>query len=207
MQKTSIFLCSFIIAYLIWPYMALLKLYVGLKSSNIEIVQEEINWSPFRKNIEENLNHYAKELINRNFKRQNMRISFSSTSLARQIAGDIATPEGMIFLFHKPKNYVDQIREIINKASDPKHKKASDPKHKKASGLNKLSPPVEKKPIKLEGPNIAMLRERIDYLFFTDFSHFEASFKVKKIPFIMKWERRRFDWKLKTLGFSLASPN
>ena len=179
--------------------MALLKLYVGLKSSNIEIVQEEINWSPFRKNIEENLNHYAKELINRNLKRQNMQISFSSTSLARQISGDIATPEGMISLFHKPKNYVDQIRKILNKASDPKYKKAS--------GLNKLNPPVEKKPLKLEGPNIAMLRERIDYLFFTDFSHFEASFKVKKIPFIMKWERRRFDWKLKTLGFSLASPN
>ena len=179
--------------------MALLKLYVGLKSSNREIVKEEINWTPFRKKIEENLNHYAKEVINRNLKRQNTQISFSSTSLTRKIAGKIATPEGMIFLFHKPNKYVDQIRDIFNKTSDPKDKKASD--------LNKLNPSVEKKPLKLEGPNIPNLGEQIDYLFFTDFSHFEASFKIKNTPFIIKWERRGFDWKVETLGFSIASPN
>jgi hypothetical protein len=191
MQKASIFLCILMMLYLFWPYMALLKLYVGLKFANREIVNEEINWSPFKKKIEENLNHFAKELINRDLKRKNIQISFSSTSLTRKIAEEMATPEGMIFLFHKPNKYLDQIRKIFETGSAP----------------NKLNPPVEKDSLKFEGPNMPNLRKKIDYLFFTDFSHFVASFKIKKISFIIEWERHGFDWKVKTLIFSLASTN
>ena len=179
--------------------MAVLKLYVALKSSNIETVKEEINWSPFRKRIEGSINYYAKEVLNRSLKQQNKQISFSSTSVTRKIADEIATPEGMIFLFHNPKKYVDQVREIFKKASDPKYKKPPNPK--------KLNPPAERQPLKLEGPNIPDLRKRIDYFFFTDFSHFEADFKIENASFTIKWVRRGFDWKVETLGFSLASLN
>ena len=44
MRKLFITLCVPILVYLIWPYMALLKLYMGLESANKKVVMEEIHW-------------------------------------------------------------------------------------------------------------------------------------------------------------------
>ena len=100
MRKLSIALCIPVLAYLIWPYIALIKLYIGLESANKKIVQEEILWPPIREGIEKDLNRFVKEVLNKNLKQQNIQISFSAISLTRQIADEIATPEGIIYLYH-----------------------------------------------------------------------------------------------------------
>ena len=188
MRKLFITLCIPILVYLIWPYIALIKLYMGLESANKEIVMEEINWPPIRKGIEKNLNLFVKEVLNKNLKQKNLQISFSAISLTRQIADEIATPEGIIYLYHNPNKYADQIRKIFKKVSEPKQ----------------LSPPIKEKPLKLEGPNVPSLWERIDYIFFIDFSHFKASFKIKNQSFTIIWKRQGFDWKVVLLNFPLA---
>ena len=173
--------------------MALLKLYMGLESANKKIVMEEIHWTPIRKGIEKNLNHFVKEILNKNLNQQNIQISFSAISLTRQIADEIATPEGLIYLYHNPNKYADQIRKIFKKVSEPKQ--LSPPK---------ISQPIKEKPLKLEGPNVPSLWERIDYIFFIDFSHFKASFKIKNQSFTIIWKRQGFDWKVVLLNFPLA---
>ena len=188
MRKFSITLCIPILVYLIWPYMALLKLYMGLESANKKVVMEEIHWPTIRKGIEKNLNLFVKEVLNKNLKQKNLQISFSAISLTRQIADEIATPEGIIYLYHNPNKYADQIRKIFKKVSEPKQ----------------LSPPIKEKPLKLEGPNVPSLWERIDYIFFIDFSHFKASFKIKNQSFTIIWKRQGFDWKVVLLNFPLA---
>jgi hypothetical protein len=194
MRKLSIALCIPVLAYLIWPYIALIKLYIGLESANKKIVQEEILWPLIRKGIEKDLNRFVKEVLNKNLKQQNIQISFSAISLTRQIADEIATPEGIIYLYHNPNKYADQIRKIFKKVSESKQ----------------LSPPIKEKPlklegpIKLEGPNVPSLWERIDYIFFIDFSHFKASFKIKNQSFTIIWKRQGFDWKVVLLNFPLA---
>lgn len=192
MRKLSISLCILIFAYLIWPYLAVLKLYVGLKSADKEIVMEEIHWPPFRKEIEKDLNRYVQEVLNKNLKQKNAQLSFSSNSLTRQIAEQIATPEGMIYFYHYPDKYVDQIRKIFEKASEPK-----------SLNQKQLSLLTKEKPLKLEGPDFLNLWERINYLFFIDISHFKANFNIKNKPFTIIWERRGFDWKVETLHLPL----
>jgi len=193
MRKLSITLCIPILVYLIWPYMALLKLYMGLESANKKVVMEEIHWPTIRKGIEKNLNLFVKEVLNKNLKQKNLQISFSAISLTRQIADEIATPEGLIYLYHNPNKYADQIRKIFKKVSEPKQ--LSQPK---------ISQPIKEKPLKLEGPNVPSLWERIDYIFFIDFSHFKASFKIKNQSFTIIWKRQGFDWKVVLLNFPLA---
>jgi hypothetical protein len=188
MRKISITLCMLVLVYSIWPYTELLKLYMGLESANKGVVMDEIHWRPFRRGIEKNLNRYVKNVLNKNLKQQNLQINFSATSLTQQIADKIATPEGIIYLYHNPNKYADQIREIFERVSEPKQ----------------LSPAVIEKPLKLEGPNVPSLWERIDYLFFIDFSHFKASFNIKGKPFTIIWERQRFDWKVVLLNFPLT---
>ena len=188
MRKLFITLCVPILVYLIWPYMALLKLYFGLESANKKVVMEEIHWPTIRKGIEKNLNLFVKEVLNKNLKQKNLQISFSAISLTRQIADEIATPEGIIYLYHNPNKYADQIRKIFKKVSEPKQ----------------LSLPIKEKPLKLEGPNVPSLWERIDYIFFIDFSHFKASFNIKGKPFTIIWKRQGFDWKVVLLNFPLA---
>ena len=188
MRKLFIALCVPILVYLIWPYMALLKLYFGLESANKKVVMEEIHWPTIRKGIEKDLNLFVKEVLNKNLKQKNLQISFSAISLTRQIADEIATPEGIIYLYHNPNKYADQIRKIFKKVSEPKQ----------------LSLPIKEKPLKLEGPNVPSLWERIDYIFFIDFSHFKASFKIKNQSFTIIWKRQGFDWKVVLLNFPLA---
>ena len=93
MRKLSITLCILVLAYSIWPYIALIKLYMGLESANKKIVMEEIHWPLIRKGVEKDLNHFVKEILNKNLKQQNLQISFSAISLSLQIADEIATPE------------------------------------------------------------------------------------------------------------------
>jgi len=193
MRKLFITLCVPILVYLIWPYMALLKLYFGLESANKKVVMEEIHWPTIRKGIEKDLNLFVKEVLNKNLKQKNLQISFSAISLTRQIADEIATPEGIIYLYHNPNKYADQIRKIFKKVSEPKQ--LSQPK---------ISQPIKEKPLKLEGPNVPSLWERIDYIFFIDFSHFKASFKIKNQSFTIIWKRQGFDWKVVLLNFPLA---
>ena len=52
MRKLSITLCILVLAYSIWPYIALIKLYMGLESANKKIVMEEIHWPLIRKGID-----------------------------------------------------------------------------------------------------------------------------------------------------------
>jgi len=187
-MRKYLFLFVPVFAYLIWPYIALFKLYAGLEFAKKEIVNEEIHWPPFRKGIEEDINHFVKKVINKNLEQESIKIGFSSTSLTRKIADEIATPEGVIYLYHHPNKYAEKIRKIFEKVAEPEQ----------------LSLPTKEKPIKLEGPNVPSLWERIDYIFFTDFSHFKASFKIENKPFIIIWERHGFDWKVVLLKLPLT---
>jgi hypothetical protein len=142
----------------------------------------------FKKIIEQDINFFVKEVLNKNLNQEYIQIDFSP--LTQQIIDEIATPEGIIYLYHNPNIYADQIRKIFNTAAKPKQ----------------LSPPPKEKPIELDGPNILRLWERVDYLFFTDFSHFKANFKIKNKPFtiFIIWERKGIDWKVIMLRLPLT---
>ena len=110
-----------------------------------------------------------------------MQLSFDSLTLSKQISDKIATPEGLIYLFNKPNEFIEQIRQIFTNAIP----------------LEKIKPPVlEKKSFKPEGPNFLDLFEWIKYAFFTEPDSFKLSFDEGDLSFTLDWRLQGLFWKL-----------
>jgi len=110
-----------------------------------------------------------------------MRLNFDSLMFSKQISDKIAPPEGLIYLFNKPNEFVEQIRQIFTNALP----------------LEKINPPVpEKKSFEPEGPNFPDLFERIKYVFFTEPDSFRLSFNEGDLSFTMDWRLQGLFWKL-----------
>ena len=113
-----------------------------------------------------------------------MKINFDSIALSQKISGKIATPKGLIYLFNKPNEFVQQISQIFSNSLLPEN----------------IKPPVpEKKEFRLEGPNFPELFDKIKYVFFIKPDKFRLSFKEGDFPFILEWRLQGLSWKLDRL--------
>ena len=189
MRNVIISLFSLACIYLLWPYIAVFSLYVALQTGDIAGVEERVDWSSFKKDLRIDLNNLIeirlKESLNKN-----MQLNFDSLTLSEQISEKIATPEGLIYLFNKPNEFIEQIRQIF----------------KNALPLEKIHPPAaEKKSLNLEGPNFPHLFEHIKYAFFTAPGSFRLSFNEAGLSFTMDWRLQGLFWKLVRLKIPIKN--
>ncbi len=181
MRNVLISLFSLTCIYLLWPYIAVFSLYVALQTGDIVGVQERVDWSSFKKDLRVDLDNLVEVKLKESLNKKKMQLNFDSLTLSKQISDKIATPEGLIYLFNKPNEFVEQIRQIFTNALP----------------LEKIKPPVpEKKSFELEGPNFPDLFERIKYAFFTEPDSFRLSFNEADLSFTMDWRLQGLFWKL-----------
>ena len=185
MRNIVISLFSLICIYLLWPYIAVFTLYVALQTGDIAGVEERVDWSSFKKELRIDLNNLIKIRLKESLNK-NMQLNFDSLTLSEQISEKIATPEALIYLFNKPNEFIEQIRQIVKNALQLE-----------AAKKNSFNPPTaKKKSLELEGPNFPHLFEHIKYAFFTGPDSFRLSFNEAKLSFTMDWRLQGFFWKL-----------
>ena len=183
MRNVIISLFSLICIYLLWPYIAVFTLYVALQTGDIAGVEERVDWSSFKKELRIDLNNLIEIKLKQSLNKK-MQLNFDSLDLAEQISDKIATPEGVIYLFNKPNEFIEQIRQIFTNAL-PLEK------------INPINPPAaEKKSFELEGPNFPNLFERIKYAFFTEPDSFRLSFNEAGLSFTIEWRIQGIFWKV-----------
>ena len=182
MRNVIISLFSLICIYLLWPYIAILSLYVALQTGDIAGVEERVDWSSLKKELRVDLDNLIEIKLKESLNKK-MQLNLDSLKLSKQISEKIATPEGLIYLFHKPNEFIEQIRQILTFTN--------------ALPLEKINPPVaEKKSFELEGPNVPNFFERIKYAFFTEPDNFRLSFNEADLSFTMDWRLQGLFWKL-----------
>jgi len=169
-----------LICYIFLPYLSLFNLYVALKSSDSESVEKRIAWDTLREGMRTDLDKFIQSKANTLLSKKDIKVSWKTTSFTKQMTDKIATPDGLIYLFHNPGKFFGQLRQMFDKGGD----------------AEKLSPKAEKTPFKPEGPNVEQLYDRIDYVFFTGPSSFRLSFNVGDMPFTLLLERRGLFWKV-----------
>jgi hypothetical protein len=190
-RNVIISLFSLICIYLLWPYIAVFTLYVALQTGDIAGVEERVDWSSFKKELRIDLNNLIEIKLKQSLNKK-MQLNFDSMTLSEQISEKIATPEGLIYLFNKPNEFIEQIRQIV-KNSLP----LEAAKKKSTAKKQSFKPPAaKKKSLELEGPNFPHLFEHIKYAFFTEPDSFRLSFNEAKLSFTMDWRLQGFFWKL-----------
>ena len=168
-------------AYILWPYIAVFSLYVALKTGAVVGVEERVDWSSFKKDLQTDLDSLIEVKVKESLNKKEMQYSFDSLTLSKQISDKIASPEGLIYLFNTPDNFIQQIRQIFTNALP----------------LEKLKPPIpEKKTFKPEGPNFPDLFGRIKYAFFTKPDSFRLSFNEGALSFTLDWQLQGIFWRL-----------
>ena len=181
MRNILISLFAVACIYLLYPYIAVFSLYVALQTGDIVGVEERVDWSLFNKDLRVDLDNLVEVKLKESLNKKEMQLNFDSMTLSKQISDKIATPEGLIYLFNKPNEFVEQIRQIFTNALP----------------LEKINPPVpEKKSFEPEGPNFPDLFERIKYAFFTEPDGFRLSFNEGDLFFTMDWRLQGLFWKL-----------
>jgi len=190
-RNVIISLFSLICIYLLWPYIAVFTLYVALQTGDIAGVEERVDWSSFKKELRIDLNNLIEIKLKQSLNKK-MQLNFDSMTLSEQISDKIATPEGLIYLFNKPNEFIVQIRQIVKNALPLEAAKKKSTAKKKS-----FNPPAaKKKSLELEGPNFPHLFEHIKYAFFTEPDSFRLSFNEAKLSFTMDWRLQGFFWKL-----------
>ena len=180
MRNVIISLFSLTCIYLLWPYIAVLSLYVALQTGDIAGVEERVDWSSFKKELRVDLDNLIEIKLKESLNKK-MQLNFDSLTLSKQISEKIATPEGLIYLFNKPNEFIEQILRIFTNALP----------------LEKINPPAaEKKSFELEGPNFPNLFERIKYAFFTGPDSFRLSFNEAGLSFTIEWRIQGIFWKV-----------
>ena len=189
MRNVIISLFSLICIYLLSPYIAVFTLYVALQTGDIAGVEERVDWSSFKKELRIDLNNLIEIKLKQSLNKK-LQLNFDSMTLSEQISDKIATPEGLIYLFNKPNEFIEQIRQIVKNALPLEAAK-------KKSLQKSFNPPAaKKKSLELEGPNFPHLFEHIKYAFFTEPDSFRLSFNEAKLSFTMDWRLQGFFWKL-----------
>ena len=181
MRNAIISLFSLICIYLLCPYIAVFTLYVALQTGDIAGVEERVDWSSFKKELRIDLNNLIEIKLKQSLNKK-MQLNFDSMTLSEQISDKIATPAGLIYLFNKPNEFIEQILQIVKNALPLEAAK------KKST--------AKKKSLELEGPNFPHLFEHIKYAFFTEPDSFRLSFNEAGLSFTMDWRRQGLFWKL-----------
>jgi len=190
-RNVIISLFSLTFVYLLWPYIAVFSSYVALQTGDIAGVEERVDWLSLKKELRVDLDNLIKIKLKESLNKK-MQVNFDSQTLSKQISEKIATPEGLIYLFHKPNEFIEQIRQTLTFTNALPQEKVNP-----SSIAEKINPPVvEKKPFELEGPNVPSLLERIKYAFFTAPDSFRLSFNEADLSFTMDWRLQGLFWKL-----------
>ena len=190
MRNVIISLFSLICIYLLSPYIAVFTLYVALQTGDIAGVEERVDWSSFKKELRVDLGNLVEVKLKESLNKKNMQLDFDSLMLSKQISEKIATPEGLIYLFNKPNEFIEQIRQIFTNALP----------------LEKINPPAtEKKSFQLEGPNFPNLFNRINYAFFIGPGSFRLDFNAADLSFTMDWQLQGLFWKLVRLKIPIKN--
>ena len=181
MRNIIISFFSITCIYLLWPYIAVITLYVALQTADITGVKERIDWLSFKKELRVDLDNLVEVKFKKSLNKNKMQLDFDSLTLSKQISEKFATPEGLIYLFNEPNEFIEQIRQIFTTTLP----------------LEKINQPAaEKKSFQLEGPNYPNLFERINYAFFVGLGSFRLSFNAGDLSFTMDWELQGLFWKL-----------
>ena len=184
MRNIIISLFSLTFVYLLWPYIAVVSLYVSLQTGNVVGVEECVDWSSFKKDLQVDLDNLVAIKLKESLNKKKIQMNFDSLTLSKQISDKIATPEGLIYLFNKPDDFVEQIRQIFSNELSPE----------------KINPPVPKKKVfEPEAPNFPDLFKRIKYVFFTGPDSFRLSFSEGDLSVTMDWQLQGLFWKLTRL--------
>jgi hypothetical protein len=190
-RNVIISLFSLICIYLLWPYIAVFTLYVALQTGDIAGVEERVDWPSFKKELRIDLNNLIEIKLKQSLNKK-MQLNFDSMTLSEQISDKIATPEGLIYLFNKPNEFIEQIRQTVKNALP-----LEAAKKKSTAKKQSFNPPAaKKKSLELEGPNFPHLFEHIKYAFFTEPDSFRLSFNEAKLSFTIDWRLQGFFWKL-----------
>ena len=168
----NIFITIFLLlcAYILWPYIAVFSLYIALKTGDTLGVQERVDWPSLKKDLRINFDNLVKSKLQESRSNKGIQFSFDSLSLSKEISDKTGTPRGLIYLFNKPNEFVEQIRRVFKNTIQPE----------------KINPPVpEKQSFEPEGPNFPNLFERIEYAFFIEPDIFRLSFKEGDLSFTL----------------------
>ena len=141
MRNVIISLFSLICIYLLWPYIAVFTLYVALQTGDIAGVENRVDWSSFKKELRIDLNNLIEIKLKQSLNKK-MQLNFDSMTLSEQISDKIATPEGLIYLFNKPNEFIEQIRQIFKNALP-----LEATKKKSTAKKQSFNPPATKKKI------------------------------------------------------------
>ena len=167
--------------YLVWPYLALFSLYINLRIGNVDELENRVDWYSLNKNLEVDLNSLVAIKLREGLNKKEILFSFDSMTLSKQISKKVATPEGLIYLYNEPDEFIEQIRQIFINNLSPE----------------KIKPPVtEKKIFEPEGPNFPDLFKRIQYVFFTSIKKFRLSLNHGDLSFTINWQLQGLTWKL-----------
>ncbi len=182
----NIFISLFFLAlvFFLWPYIAVFNLYVQLKTSNMARVKMCVDWSSFERNMQANIDNLLRAKLKESLNKEEISYSFDSMIASKQIVSKVATPQGLIYLFNQPDEFIQQIRQIFTNTL-------------LAENIN--IPASKKKTLKPEGPNFQDLFERIKYVFFTEPEEFRLIFNEAGLSFTMDWQLQGLFWKLARL--------
>ncbi len=187
MRNILISLFSLTCVYLLWPYIAVFSLYVSLQTGDLAGVEERVDWPSFKKNLQVDIDNLVAVKLKESLNKVKIQINFDSLTISKQISDKIATPEGLVYIFNKPNDFIEQIRQILSNKLSPE----------------KINPPVlKKKAFEPKGPNFPDLFKRIKYVFFTGPDSFRLSFSEGDLSFTMDWQLQGLFWKLTLLKFS-----
>ena len=182
-----------VLGYLIWPLSTLVRFYLALKASDVEVVESMVDWPMVRTSIAEQFNQTARRVINQNFSVTEkeptfkFKLNFMSVSFADTIAAGVATPEALIFLFSQPTKLhcFNGWREKWDLAEDAD-----------CPNIQNMLQSQKTKEITLQGPNIFRIIEKSNYLFFIDPFTFRVDLLHKETPVELILKRRGFSWKI-----------
>jgi hypothetical protein len=167
--------------YLLWPYIAVFSLFVSLQTGDAAGVEERVDWSTLKKDLRVDLDNFVNFKLKESLKQKKIQMNFDSLTLSKQISDKIATPTGLIYLFNKPNEFIEQISQIFSNALSPEN----------------IKPPVpKKKAFRPEGPNFSDLFDRIKYAFFIKPDRFRLSFSEGDLSFTLEWRLQGLFWKL-----------
>ena len=181
MRKSLFSLFLLTCFYLLWPYIAVFSLYVSLQTGDAAAVEERVDWFTLKKYLRVDLDNFVSFKLKESLKQNKIKMNFDSLTLSKQISDKISTPTGLIYLFNKPNEFIEQISQIFSNALSPEN----------------IKPPLpKKKTFSPEGPNFPDLFDKIKFVFFIKPDRFRLSFNEGDLSFTLEWQLQGLFWKL-----------
>ena len=193
-----------IVLYVAWPYGTLLRFRAALKAADEPAVAGLVDWPSVRAGFREDLNRVAEAKVSRLFETalgerpsiKKIRLSWARASLVDRLADALATPRGFILLFDDPR----ALECVLRAREGPTSGGKSEECRRLERAVSKTSRgdlPVEaERPYEFKGPNLRLLRKKIDYAFFTDPITFKFDVLHDGARVILVFRHRGFGWRL-----------